>query len=80
MTENMVVNNVLGPKRDEITEDWRESHNDDFCDFYFSLNINWFIKSRSVRGVGNVARMDRNAFRGLLWKPKGKRPLGRPRR
>jgi hypothetical protein len=40
------------------------------------------IKSRSMRWTGHVARMgeNRNAYRILVGKPKGKRPLGRPRR
>ena len=79
VNENMVVNNVFGPKRDEITEGWRESHNENFRNYYSSLNINWVIISRSVRWVGNVVSMGRNAFRVLLWKPEGKRPLERPR-
>ena len=66
VNENMVVNNVFGPKRDEITEGWRESHNENFRNYYSSLNINWVIISRSVRWVGNVVSMGRNAFRVLL--------------
>jgi hypothetical protein len=73
--ENVFVNNVFGPKRDEITEGWRKSHNEEFRDFYSSLNINWVIKSKSVRWVGNVARTGRNAFRVLLWEPEGRRHL-----
>jgi hypothetical protein len=40
------------------------------------------IKSRKMRWARNVARMGvkRNAYRLLVGKPKGKRPLERPRR
>jgi hypothetical protein len=40
------------------------------------------IKSRRMRWAGHVARMGvkRNAYRILVGKPEGKRPLGRPRR
>jgi hypothetical protein len=40
------------------------------------------IKSRRMRGAGQVARMgeDRGAYRVLIGRPEGKRPLGRPRR
>jgi hypothetical protein len=72
MIENVVVRNVFGPKRDEITEGWTKSHNEEFRDFYSSLNINWVIESKCVRWVGNVARTGRNAFRVLLWKPEGR--------
>jgi hypothetical protein len=50
--------------------------------FYSSLNMIRMIKSRRMRWVGHGARMEekRNAYRILVGKPEGKRPLGRPRR
>jgi hypothetical protein len=55
----------------------KELHN-----LYSSPNIIKMIKSRRMRWTGNVARMGetRNAYRILVGKPEGKRPLGRPRR
>jgi hypothetical protein len=49
---------------------------------YSSPNIIRMIKSRRMRWAGHVARMGetRNAYRILVGKPEGKRPLGRPRR
>jgi hypothetical protein len=49
---------------------------------YFSPSIIRMIKSRRMRWEGHVARMGekRNAYRILVGKPEGKRPLGRPRR
>ena len=49
---------------------------------YSSPNIVRVIKSRRLRWVGHVARMDegRSAFKILTGKPTGKRSLGRPRR
>jgi hypothetical protein len=49
---------------------------------YSSPNIIWVIKSRRLRWAGHVARMGerRGAFRALVGKPEGRRPLGRPRR
>ena len=49
---------------------------------YSSPNILRAIKSRRMRWAGHVARMgeDRGAFRVLVGKPEGKRPLVRPRR
>jgi hypothetical protein len=51
-------------------------------DLYSSPSIIRIIKSRRMRWAGHVARMGekRNAYRLLVGKPKGKRPLGRPRR
>jgi hypothetical protein len=48
----------------------------------FSPNIIRMIKSRRMRWAGHVARMGetRNAYRILVGKREGKRPLGRPRR
>jgi transcription termination factor 2 len=48
---------------------------------YSSPNIIRMIKSRRMRWAGHVARMEetRNAYRILVRKPKGKRPLGRPK-
>jgi hypothetical protein len=49
---------------------------------YSSLNIVRVIKSRGMRWAGHVARMGegRGVYRVLVWRPEGKRPLGRPRR
>ena len=49
---------------------------------FFSVNIVRVIKSRRLRWVGHVARMEegRSAFKILTGKPRGKRPSGRPRR
>ena len=49
---------------------------------YSSTNFVPVIKSRSMRWAGHVARMgeERGAYRVLVRKPEGKRPLGKPRR
>jgi hypothetical protein len=47
---------IFGPKRDEVTGDWRELHNEELNDLYFSSNIILVIKSRRVRWAGHVAR------------------------
>jgi hypothetical protein len=62
--------------------DWRKLHNKDLHNLYSSPNIIRMIKSRRMRWAGHVARMGvtRNAYRILVGKPEGKRPLGRPRR
>jgi hypothetical protein len=73
---------IFGPKSDEVTRGWKKLHNEKLCDSYSSPSIISIIKSRRMRWVGNVAQMGekRNAYRLLVGKPQGKRPLGRPRR
>jgi hypothetical protein len=80
--ENRVLRMVFGQKRDEVTGEWRKLHNDEFRNLYSSPSIIRIIKSRRMRWVGHVVRMGakRNAYRLLVGKPDGKRPLGRPRR
>jgi len=80
--ENMVLRRIFGPRRDEVTGEWRRLHNEELNDLYSSPNIVRMIKSRRMRWAGHVARIGekRGAYRVLVGKPEGKRPLGRPRR
>jgi len=80
--ENKVLRRVFGPRRDEVTEEWRRLHNEELNDLYSSPNIVRVIKSGRMRWAGHVARMgeERGVYRVLVGKPEGKRPLGRPRR
>jgi hypothetical protein len=72
---------LLGPKRDEVAGVCRIPHNEELNDLYCSPNIIWVIKSRRMRCVGHVACMGerRGAYRVLVGKPEGQRPVGRPR-
>ena len=82
MFENMVLRRIFGPRRDEVTGEWRRLHNEELSDLYCSSNIVRVIKSRRLRWAGHVARMgeERGVYRVLVGKPEGKRPLGIPRR
>ena len=73
---------IFGPRRDEVTAEWRRLHNEELTDLYPSPNIVRVIKSRRMKWAGHEARMgeERGAYRVLVGKPEGKRPLGRPRR
>jgi len=79
--ENRVLRRVFGPKKDEVTWEWRKLHNEELRDLYSLPNIVWVVKSRRMRWVGYVARMGegRGVHRVLVGKPEGKRPLGKPR-
>ena len=74
--ENRVLRRVFGPKRDEVTGEWRILHNEELSDLYSLPNI--------VRVVwaGHVARVGegRGVHRFLVGKPEGRRSMGRPRR
>jgi hypothetical protein len=55
--ENRVLRRIFGPKRDEVTGDWRKLHNEELCNFYSSPNIIRIIKSTGMRLAGHVERM-----------------------
>jgi hypothetical protein len=73
---------IFGPKKDEVTGEWRTLHNEEVNNQYSSSNIVRVIKSRRMRCAGNVACMGerRGLYKVLVGKPAGKRPLGRHRR
>jgi hypothetical protein len=80
--ENRVLRRIFGPKRDEVTAEWRKLHSGELHNLYSSPDIIRQIKSRRMRWVGHVAPMGemRNVYRVLMGKPEGKRPLERLRR
>jgi hypothetical protein len=55
--ENRVLRRVFGPKRDEVTGEWRKLHNEELNDLYSAPNIVRVVKSRLMRWAGHVARM-----------------------
>jgi hypothetical protein len=64
-----------------VTGGWRKLHNEELHNLYSSPSIIRVIKSRRMRWAGHVARIrEKNAYRILVGKPEGKRPVGRPRR
>jgi hypothetical protein len=79
--ENRVLRRIFGPKRDEVTGEWRKLHSEELHNLYTSPDIIRQIKLRRMRWVGHVARMgeDRKVYKVLVGKPKGNRPLERPR-
>jgi len=79
--ENRVLRKVFGPKRDDVTGEWRKMQNEKLNYLYSLPNIVRVVKSRRMRWAGHVARMgeDIGVQRVLVGKPEGKRPLERPR-
>jgi hypothetical protein len=82
MFENRLLRRIFGPKIDEVTGGWRKLHNEELHKLHSFPNIIRMIKSRRMRWAWPVARMGekRNAYRVLVGKTEGRRPLGRPRR
>ncbi|KAJ4434033.1 hypothetical protein ANN_16352 [Periplaneta americana] len=76
--ENKVLRKIFGAKRDEVTGECRKLHNTELHALYSSPDIIRNIKSRRLRWAGQVARTgeSRNAYRVLVGRPEGKRPLG----
>ena len=79
--ENRIHRRIFGPKRD-VNWEWRRLYNEKLDVLYRSPSNVRVIKSRRLRWVGKVAKMEegRSAFKILTYKTTGKRPLGRSRR
>jgi hypothetical protein len=77
-----VLRRIFGPKRDEVTGEWRRLHNKELYVVFSSPNIIWVIKSRRLRWAGQVAcmRERRGAYKVLVSKPEERWSLERPRR
>jgi hypothetical protein len=55
--ENRMLRRVFGPKRDEVTGDWRKLHNEELSDLYSLSNFVRVVKSRRMRWAGHVAHI-----------------------
>jgi hypothetical protein len=73
-----VLRRIFGPKRDEVTGEWRKLHNEDLNDLYCSPSIVRVIKSRRMRWAGHVARMGGRERRvqGFGGETRGKETAG----
>jgi len=72
VSENKVLRRIFGPKRDEVTGEWRKLHEKELNDMHSKL-MNW---ARHVAHMGEKGVL----YRFLVGKPEGTRPLGRRRR
>jgi hypothetical protein len=82
VSENRVLRRIFGPKRGEVTGEWRQLHNEELNILFSSQNIIRQITSRRMRWAGHVTRMgeERKLYKVLVRKPEGMSPLGRLRR
>ena len=63
-----MLRRIFGPRRDEVTEEWRRLHNEELNDLYSSPNSVRVIKSRRMRWAGHVARMgEERGCTGSWW-------------
>jgi len=76
--ENRALRRIFGPKKNEVTREWRKLHNEGLNDVYPSPNI---VRVTKSRWAGHVERMveRRGVYRVLVWKPERKRPFRRLR-
>jgi hypothetical protein len=76
-----VLRKISRRKRDNGTGEWRRMGNKELCDLYSSQNIICIMKSRRLRWVGHATHIcmgvKRSAYRVLVGKLEGKRPVGR---
>jgi len=75
--ENMMLRRISGPKRDEVTGEWRRLYNEELNDLHSSLNIVRVIKSKRMTWAGHVARMgEERGCIGSWWGTGGKESTG----
>jgi hypothetical protein len=69
--ENRVLRRIFGPKRDEVTGEWRKLHSGELRDLYSSVSISRISKPKKARCTRHVARMGekRNAYSLLVGMP-----------
>ena len=66
--EKRVLRRIFGPRRDEVTGEWRKLRNEELNDIYSSHNIFRAIKSRKMRWAGHVAHKGkRRGYTGFWW-------------
>jgi hypothetical protein len=75
--ENRVLRRMFGPKRDEVTGEWRKLHNEELHNLYSSADTIRQVKSRRMRWAGHVARMGEESVQGFGGKVQRKETNGK---
>jgi hypothetical protein len=65
--QNKVLRRMFGPKREEVTEGWRELHNEEFYNLCSSSYVISMMKSRRMRLVENVSCMGKMRNARIQW-------------
>jgi hypothetical protein len=66
--ENRALRGTFGPKRDEVTGEWRKLNHEELNDLYGSPNVIWVTKWKTMTWAENVARMGRGeVYTGFWW-------------
>jgi hypothetical protein len=68
--------NILGPKSEKVTGDWRKLRSDELCDLYFSFFIQMLKYRNMYWKTSSTKRERRNVYRGLVRRPGGKKLHG----
>ena len=69
--ENRVLRRIFGPKKDEVTGNWRKLHNEELNDLYCSPNIIQISKQYQMGGACSMYRVRRGVYKVLVGKPEG---------
>jgi hypothetical protein len=79
MFENRMLSRIFGPKRDDVTGEWRKLYNEELHDLHSPPRIIRVIKAGRMRWAWHVAQMEekRNEYSLFVGKSEGRRPLGR---
>jgi hypothetical protein len=67
VSEKRVLRRIFGPKRYEVTGEWRKLHNEELNDLYCSPNIVRVIKLGRMRWAGHVDCMGRGEANTRIW-------------
>jgi hypothetical protein len=70
--ENRVLRRIFGPKRNDVTGEWRKLHNEELPNLYSTPNIIKQMKSRRMRWAGHVARTGKKCTR-FWWESQKER-------
>ena len=66
-----MLRRIFGPRRDEVTGEWRKEHNEEFNDLYSPPNIVRVMKSRRLKGAGHVACIGESCIQNFMGNSKG---------